>query len=1154
MKPTDSRNDSQKILQGDLFAAAPAGVAAQATPDPAAELELIARRKKAPKRLKATEDEPAVSAAPADDGALASGSGDAAESSPFVTAAAGEPLRFAQADTGTRTDAGPDTPAAEPRGGAGGAAAAAAGGGINTAAVLGGVVLLGAAAAGGGGGGGGGSSPAPAPTDTTAPTVSAVAITGATGAQNHTLNAGDTVTVTVTMSESVTVTGTPQLALNIGGTTVQANYASGSGTDTLTFTYTIQAGQTDTNGISIDANSLSLNGGSIRDTAGNNAALGHAAVADNASYLVDTTAPTAPVIDPVSTDNVISASEANSTVITGTAEANATITLTLGTATRTVTANASGVWTYSVTSADITAMGQGAETIRATATDTAGNVSGAGIRNITVATEGVPAPTLELANDAGSSNSDGITNIATINVTGLVTGATWEYRIDGGAWTTGTGTSFNATAGQHTYEARQSDGSNTSAISTTLNVTLDTTPPSAPTIALASDTGTSNSDGITNNGTINVTGLETGAAWQYQVDDGAWTAGTGTSFTATAGSHTYAVRQTDVAGNNSAASAAITVNLDTAAAAPALALATDTGTSNSDGITNNDTINVTGLETGAGWQYQVDGGAWTAGTGTSFTATAGTHTYAVRQTDVAGNNSAASAAITVNLDNTPPNAPTIALATDTGTSNSDGITNNDTINVTGLETGAAWQYQVDGGAWTAGTGTSFTATAGSHTYAVRQTDLAGNTGPESGSLSVNYDTVAPTCLISDDTAGTADGPVTFTFTFSEAVTGFTADDVTVTNGAKGTLTHVGVNGSGQDIYTMVITPVGASGTMVVDVTTSNFSDLAGNANTVDTAADSQPFVDTTDPAFSSGATAYTLENVPTWFPVYDATADNDVGVTYTLSGTDAGLFDIDATTGWVTFKTSPNFEAPADNGANNVYDFTVTATDGAGRTATRTVALTVGDVGDATHAEVITLANGWKLIQPVNVDGNWYYFVDKNGDGSPDAPGFTNDTFTHNQLDLLFNQNLARATNPDTTGLGTGTTDAYRYTAPIAITSGGTGTVRLALPTIGDSDPSEDWRDGTAASGMGGTNTTYDDLLAIWDAFNGTGTASGEPNGLPGLPPGWGANPSYPSTWGYWSATPAGSSGDHLGLNMYYGYVNGGFGEDSGRYVAVQVL
>jgi hypothetical protein len=114
-----------------------------------------------------------------------------------------------------------------------------------------------------------------------------VAITSATGIQNSTLNAGDVVSVTVTMSQATTVSGIPQLALNIGGSTVQANYASGSGTTALVFSYTILASQTDANGISINANSLSLNGGTLNNAAGNAAILTHSAVVDNANYLVN---------------------------------------------------------------------------------------------------------------------------------------------------------------------------------------------------------------------------------------------------------------------------------------------------------------------------------------------------------------------------------------------------------------------------------------------------------------------------------------------------------------------------------------------------------------------------------------------------------------------------------------------------------------------------------------------------------------------------------------------------------------------------------------------------------------------------------------------------------------------------------------------------
>ena len=72
--------------------------------------------------------------------------------------------------------------------------------------------------------------------------------------------------------------------------------------------------------------------------------------------------------------------------------------------------------------------------------------------------------------------------------------------------------------------------------------------PAAPSLALAADTGSSPDDRITNNGRVNVTGLESGAAWRYTVNGGAvsptFTTGTGTFFTLDEGD--YAVDQVQV--------------------------------------------------------------------------------------------------------------------------------------------------------------------------------------------------------------------------------------------------------------------------------------------------------------------------------------------------------------------------------------------------------------------------------------------------------------------------------------------------------------------------------------------------------------------------------------------------------------------------------
>ena len=77
-----------------------------------------------------------------------------------------------------------------------------------------------------------------------------------------------TLNFTVNASEAVTVTGTPRLAIDVGGTTRYATYASGTGTTALSFAYAIQPGDFDANGITL-ASPLDLNGGTLTDLAGN---------------------------------------------------------------------------------------------------------------------------------------------------------------------------------------------------------------------------------------------------------------------------------------------------------------------------------------------------------------------------------------------------------------------------------------------------------------------------------------------------------------------------------------------------------------------------------------------------------------------------------------------------------------------------------------------------------------------------------------------------------------------------------------------------------------------------------------------------------------------------------------------------------------------
>jgi hypothetical protein len=130
--------------------------------------------------------------------------------------------------------------------------------------------------------------------DTSIPTVSNVTSSTSDG----TYNVGSVISVQVTFSENVYVTGTPQLTLETGATDAVVNYSSGSGTNTLTFNYTVAAGHTSADLDYTGTSALALNGGTIRDGGGNNATLTLAApgaagsLGDNKALVIDGVAPT----------------------------------------------------------------------------------------------------------------------------------------------------------------------------------------------------------------------------------------------------------------------------------------------------------------------------------------------------------------------------------------------------------------------------------------------------------------------------------------------------------------------------------------------------------------------------------------------------------------------------------------------------------------------------------------------------------------------------------------------------------------------------------------------------------------------------------------------------------------------------------------------
>ena len=194
---------------------------------------------------------------------------------------------------------------------------------------------------------------------------------------------------------------------------------------------------------------------------------------------------------------------------------------------------------------------------------------------------------------------------------------------------------------------------------------------------------------------------------------------------------------------------------------------------------------------------------------------------------------------------------------------------------------------------------------------------------------------------------------------------------------------------------------------------------------------------------------------------------------------------------------------------------------------------------------LIDLGSYGKLIAPVQVDGGkWYYFWDRSGDGTIAASaGSLNggrDDIANIVLDAIFNQ--------DVNGLmggGSHTNDTYRY----ATLNG----VHVALPTVGgvtsppygalginSYQPGSAVGSATPANGSNALNSTYDDLLAIWDAYNGAGTGVS----IDGTPPGW-------QPYAYWSATS--STEGHPYVDMS-GFVRDYPIGNATAYVALQVL
>ena len=328
---------------------------------------------------------------------------------------------------------------------------------------------------------------------------------------------------------------------------------------------------------------------------------------------------------------------------------------------------------------------------------------------------------------------------ASITLTGVL-GATFTCSVDNSTFTACTSAwnpysspwNLSTTDGVKTVYVKQVTSYGTSAATNT-SWTLDRTAPAAPTLS-----GSPLSPTASSSASFILSG-EVGASFTCSVDGGAYSACTSPkALTGLAdGAHSFAVKQTDQAGNASAAATASWTVDTTAPAAPVLSGA-PAGRTNSTSAS----ISFSG-EASASFSCSVDGGAYSAcSSPKALSALAdGAHSLAVKQTDQAGNTSVAATA-SWTVDTAAPTAPVLSGAPV-------GITNSTsaTIAFSG-EASASFTCSVDGGAYSAcSSPKALSALAdGAHSLAVKQTDQAGNASV-AATVSWTVDTTAPTAPV-----------------------------------------------------------------------------------------------------------------------------------------------------------------------------------------------------------------------------------------------------------------------------------------------------------------------------------------------------------------------------------------------------------------------
>ncbi len=333
---------------------------------------------------------------------------------------------------------------------------------------------------------------------------------------------------------------------------------------------------------------------------------------------------------------------------------------------------------------------------------------------------------------------------------------------------------------------------------------------------------------------------------------------------------------------------------------PDMTAGTDTGASNTDNITKNQTPNFDISCTGSDVVFlYVDGSKDTHGTCSSGSITLSPSTNldegnrliaATAADDVAGTSETSqSNVLVITVDITAPGAPTgldLNVADDTGSSNSDNITQNTSaLTITGSAEANMRVDLFDGAtslSWTSANGTGdwtkdISLAEGSHNITAKTTDVAGNTGIASTALTITVDTTAP--IIQSSTSQNTEENTTLVGdgSFMSNESNVTFSKVGGADSTKFSITSGGVlNFGNAPDYENPTDQGGQPGdnTYIVTIRT---TDLAGNFSDTDISAtvtnenDNAPVLSGVD----GGIVTYTEGGVHTVLDINPALSDPD---------------------------------------------------------------------------------------------------------------------------------------------------------------------------------------------------------------------------------------------------------------------------------------